>query len=400
MNLVIGALPYFILPLAISLILVPLCKQIGFRLGIYAVENKRTVHHGKIVRIGGVAVYISFMLSLAILWSIDDTLNGIIIGGSIVFLGGLLDDIYDLKPKQKLLFQVAGALAAMKIGGLAVDSIHIGSLGITNPVLTYGLSFIWIVGITNAINLIDGLDGLSSGICTIVSLTIGILGFFMGRRDICILALVLSGAILGFLPYNFHPASVFAGDCCAQFMGFTIACMSLLGFKTTAMITLGLPILILFIPISDTLIAMLRRKLKHQPMSQADKGHLHHVLMIKLKLGHKHTVIVLYIVTALFAGSAVLTYFRPKAGIIMILILLVLADIFIEYTGMINPKWHPILSLSNRLFGWPKMEEGEDPVDSAYLLREQEEEAEKEAEETEKQEEEHQQDDSEHQKQF
>lgn len=379
MNLVVGALPYFILPLVISLVLVPLCKQVGFKLGIYAVENKRTVHHGKIVRIGGVAIYISFLLSLAILWSTDDTLNGIVLGGSIVFLGGLLDDIYDLKPKQKLLFQIAGAIVAMKVGGLAIDAVHFFSLDITNKIFTYGISFLWIVGITNAINLIDGLDGLSSGICTIVTMTIGLLGFFMGRRDICILALCLSGAILGFLPYNFHPASIFVGDCGAQFMGFTIACMSLLGFKTTAMITLGLPILILFIPISDTLIAMLRRKLRHQSMTQADKGHLHHILMIKLKLGHRRTVIVLYIVTALFAGSAILTYFKPKAGVIMILVLLLLSDIFIEYTGMINPKWHPLLSISNKLFGKPKMEEGEDPVDTAYLIREQEEEAEQEA---------------------
>ncbi len=364
MNLVIGAFPYFVLPFMISICLVPLCKKIGFALGIYAEENARTVHHGKIVRMGGVAIYIAFIVSLTLLWKADDSLNGILIGSSIVFIGALLDDIYDLPPKIKLLFQIGGTLAAMILGNIYLTDFHILSFDISNSIITKLISFFWIVGITNAINLIDGLDGLSSGITSIVTLTIGLLGFFMGRRDICILALCLSGAILGFLPYNFHPASIFVGDCGAQFMGFTVACMSLLGFKTTAIITLGLPILVLFIPISDTLIAIIRRKLKGQGIMQADRGHLHHVLMIKLKLGHKRTVIILYIVCLLFALSAILTYFDPIAGIKVILLLFLASDLFIEYTGMINPKWHPILSIINKMTGWPKMDDGEDPVDT------------------------------------
>ena len=262
----------------------------------------------------------------------------------------------------------------MAVGNIYLTDFHILSFDISNSIITKIISFFWIVGITNAINLIDGLDGLSSGITSIVTLTIGLLGFFMGRRDICILALCLSGSILGFLPYNFHPASIFVGDCGAQFMGFTVACMSLLGFKTTALITLGLPILVLFIPISDTLIAIIRRKLKGQRIMEADKGHLHHILMIKLKLGHKRTVVILYIVCLLFALSAILTYFDPLAGIKVILVLLLLADLFIEYTGMINPKWHPILSIVNKLTGHPKMDDGEDPVDTKEIEEEKKEE--------------------------
>ena len=374
MNLVIGAFPYFVLPFVISLCLVPVFKKIGFALGIYALENARTVHHGKIVRMGGVAIYIAFLVSLALLWKADDSLNGILIGSSVVFIGALLDDIYDLPPKVKLLFQVSGTIIAMAVGNIYLTDFHILSFDISNSIITKIISFFWIVGITNAINLIDGLDGLSSGITSIVTLTIGLLGFFMGRRDICILALCLSGSILGFLPYNFHPASIFVGDCGAQFMGFTVACMSLLGFKTTALITLGLPILVLFIPISDTLIAIIRRKLKGQRIMEADKGHLHHILMIKLKLGHKRTVVILYIVCLLFALSAILTYFDPLAGIKVILVLLLLADLFIEYTGMINPKWHPILSIVNKLTGHPKMDDGEDPVDTKEIEEEKKEE--------------------------
>ena len=367
MNLIRGSIPYFITPFIISLVLVPVCKAIGLKLGFYAQENERTVHHGKIVRIGGLAIYLAFIISITILWTADNALNGILIGGFIVFLGGLLDDIFDLSPKIKLLFQVVAAIVAMYVGNLHIDVMHIFSLAITSQVINYAISFFWIVGITNAINLIDGLDGLSSGISAIVTITIGILGFFMGRRDICILALILLGSILGFLPYNFHPASIFVGDCGAQFMGFVIACISLLGFKTTALITLGLPILMLFIPISDTLIAIIRRKLKGQKVSEADRGHLHHILMIKLQMGHRKTVLVLYVVTMLFALASIVSYFNRELGLIMVIVLLIGAEIFIEYTGMINPYFHPVLSIVNRFTGWPKMTEGEDPVDSKIL---------------------------------
>lgn len=363
-SLIFGALPYFVMPFLVSFFLVPVMKRIGLKLGIYAVEGTRTVHHGKIVRIGGVAIYLAFIISLTVLWEADTKLNGILFGSSIVFIGGLLDDIYDLPPKVKLLFQMSGAFVCLAVGNLSLDSLHILNLSVTNPVIVKIFSFLWLIGITNAINLIDGLDGLSSGICSIVTITIGLIGFFMGRRDVCIIALCLVGSILGFLPYNFHPASIFVGDCGAQFMGFAIAAMSLLGFKTTALISMGLPILILFVPISDTLIAIIRRKLKGQNIMEADRGHLHHVLMFKLKLGHRKTVITLYVVTALFSLAAIVTWFSPSKGLIMIICLIVIADIFFEYTGMINPHWHPILSLCYKLFGHPAMKNGEDPIDS------------------------------------
>lgn len=355
MSLVTGALPYFLLPLVLAFILVPFCKMIGLELGVYAVENKRTVHHGKIVRMGGVGIFMAFLIGMAVLNNADATYNGIMIGGSIVFFGGLIDDMVELKPKTKLLFEIAGAIVAMALGNIYLTEINLPfGITIANQLFCWLVSFVWIIGVTNAVNLIDGLDGLCAGISFIVCCIIGLLGFFMGRRDMCIISLTLAGAILGFLPYNSHPASVFMGDCGALFLGFTLACMSLLGFKTTAIITLGFPVLMLFIPISDTLIAMLRRKLKGQGIMQADKGHLHHVLMLKLRLGHGRTVLVLYMVTALFGASALLTYFRPTAGLAMVIILIVVAELFIEATGMINPKFHPVIGLARRFTGLPK----------------------------------------------
>lgn len=350
MNLIEGAFPYFVLPLVISLVLVPLCKQIGFKLGIYALENNRTVHHGKIVRMGGVAIFVAFVIALSILVDADRTINGIVLGGFIVFIGGLIDDMYNLKPKYKLMFEVSGALIALVLGQIYIQTMYLPfGITISNTVFNFLFSFVWIVGVTNAINLIDGLDGLSCGISFIVCCVIGLLGFFMGRRDICILTLVLAGSILGFLKYNFHPASIFVGDCGALFLGFTLSSISLLGFKTAAFITLALPILVLFIPISDTLIAIVRRKLKGQGIMEADKEHLHHTLMFKIGLGHKYTVLTLYLVTALFGASALVLYFNKIAGTIMVLVLLVSFEIFVEKTGMINDKFHPVLGFFEKL---------------------------------------------------
>ncbi len=356
--LVKEAIPYFSVALILSFILVPIAKRIGFKLNIYAQENQRTVHEGKMVRMGGVAIFLSFMISMAIFTGADKTINAILIGGTIVFMGGLLDDIYDLKPIIKLGFQVAGALVAILYGQIYLTDLYLPyEITINNDLVSFFISFIWVVGITNAINLIDGLDGLSGGISFIVTCTIGILGFLMGRSDIAILSLILSGSILGFLPYNFYPASIFMGDCGALFLGYIIATISLLGFKTTAVVTLGFPILVLFIPISDTVIAIIRRKLKGQKVSEADRDHLHHILMYKLNLGHRNTVLVLYLVTALFGLCAIISNYYPKPAFIMMGLLLLASELFIEATGMINPKFRPILGGLRRLFRIKKKED-------------------------------------------
>lgn len=352
MNLIEGAFPFFIVPFVIAMVLVPICKRVGFRLHIYALENKRTVHHGKIVRVGGIAIYVAFMIAMAIFMKADTTLNAIVIGGSIVFFGGLIDDMFDVRPLVKVLFQLAGALVAILYGGIGLQVLSL-PFGLTIDLGIFGIVFsvVWIIGISNAINLIDGLDGLCAGIVFIVSCVIGLLGFFMGRRDICILTLIVCGSTMGFLPYNFHPASIFMGDCGALWLGFLLACFALLGFKTASFITLVLPILILFVPISDTLLAIVRRKLRGQPVSQADREHLHHQLMYRMHFGHRNTVLAMYAMSAMFGVSAIVSYFNELAGLCMVVVLVVLFDIFVEYTGMVNIKYHPLISLFNTLFG-------------------------------------------------
>lgn len=350
----LSSLKFFLTAAIISAALTPLVRKIGISIDAVAKENSRTVHHGQIVRIGGLAIFCAFFVTMAFFMKADSTINAIMVGGFIVFIGGLIDDIYDLKPIIKFAIQTIGALYVVLVGGIRLSEINLSFIHIDFSVISILISIFWIVGVTNAINLIDGLDGLSCGISSIVLIVVGLIALFMGRRDVCIIAIILLGSILGFLPYNFHPAKLFVGDSGALFMGFMIACLSLMGFKTSTFISLGFPIIILFVPLADTSLAIIRRKVSGHKISEADRSHLHHVLMYKLGLSHKTVVLVLYLVTFLFGVCAVLTYFHETAGLIMLLILCIIAWIFIELTGMINPKFHPLVSLCRKITGWPK----------------------------------------------
>lgn len=348
------ALPYVLTAFVISLILTPLAKKIGLATKTYALENKRTVHHGKIVRIGGVAMYSAFVISMAIFVHPDSTFDAIIVGACIVFIGGLIDDMFDLKPIIKLLFQIAAAVYVTFVGKIQISELNLPFVTINIEPIYFLISIFWIVGVTNAINLIDGLDGLSSGISIIVLCVVGFIAYQMRRIDACIVALIMIGSIGGVLPYNFHPASIFVGDSGALFMGYMIACLSLLGFKSSAFISLVFPLIILFVPLADTSLAIIRRKLKGQKISEADRSHLHHVLMYKIGLSHRNTVLLLYFVTFLFGCDAIIMYFHHKAGTIILLVLCLCAWIFIELTGMINPNVHPLIALCRKITGYPK----------------------------------------------
>jgi len=340
----------FIVTFLISLILVPIISKITKRLGIIAHTNNRTIHKGIIARTGGYAIYVSFLIGAMVFLKTDTQINSMLIGGFIIFLVGFYDDIHDLKPKYKMLGQIVAALIVIFYGGISLK-------GFTLPFLPDTLSYIiaiiitvgWIVGITNAVNLIDGLDGLCAGISIIVLFTISITSLTYGRTDISSLSLLLAGAIGGFLVYNFHPASVFLGDCGALFIGFMIAVISLLGFgyKSSTFFTLGAPIVVLMVPIMDTIIAIIRRKVHHKSFSEADRNHLHHNLMFKLELGQTKSVLILYCVTALFSLCSYLYLYDKIAATILFVMLMLFFEIFVEATGMIDRKYKPILTFLN-----------------------------------------------------
>lgn len=340
----------FVVTFIISLILVPIVGSVTKKLGIIAHTNKRTIHKGVIARTGGYAIYASFLVGTMIFLKTDTQINSMLIGGFIIFLTGFYDDIHDLKPKYKMLGQIIAALVVIIYGGISLKGFTIPFLPETiSYIIAILVTIIWIVGITNAVNLIDGLDGLCSGISIIVLVTISLTSLTYGRTDISSLSLLLAGAIGGFLVYNFHPASIFLGDCGALFIGYMISVISLLGFgyKSSSFFTLGAPIVVLMVPIMDTLIAIVRRKVHHKSFSEADKNHLHHKLMFSLELGQTKSVLILYFVTILFSVCSYVYLFDKLLAMILFLVLMLFFEIFVEATNMIDRKYKPILTIIN-----------------------------------------------------
>lgn len=340
---------YILVPLVLSAVITPLLKRVASALEIYAKTNNRTIHSGKIVRIGGVSIYVSFIVCMALFMRTDSTINGILIGGTIMFIGGLIDDMVELKPYYKLGFQIVAAVVLMWVGGISLDVIRL-PLGITIDmgIVSIVVTLIWIIGITNAVNLIDGLDGLAGGVSAIILFVIACISIMEGRLDLQNMSLILAGSILGFLFYNTHPASIFMGDCGALFLGFIVSAISLLGFKSSTIMTLALPILLLAVPIVDTLGAILRRKLSGHKFSDADKMHLHHLLM--QRFGHRNTVILLYVVTTMFGFTAYAYLINKTTGFIALFIIAFIVELFIEFSGMISKQYHPILSFANSIY--------------------------------------------------
>lgn len=316
----------------------PLVIKLAYRLGAIDQPDKRKVHQTAMPRMGGMAIFAAFVIVMLLLVKVSGPYAGIILGASLVFIVGLLDDIYQLSAWTKLLGQIIAASVAIYFGVVIqfVNNPFDGMLAL--GYLSIPLTFLWIVGITNAINLIDGLDGLAAGVSTIAAFTMGIVALMQGQQMVAITAFVLAAAILGFLPYNYHPARTFMGDSGSNFLGFTLACLAVTGVaKSTAVISLLLPIVILGIPIFDTFFAIFRRIYKKTPIFMPDKDHLHHRLL-KLGFPHKTTVLIIYGISALFSLSAIVLSWlsNPKATLILPLLLLLLVVIGASRIGMVT----------------------------------------------------------------
>ncbi len=295
----------------ISAMLTPVIKKFAVKIKVIDIpKDNRRVHKKPIPLLGGLAIYFSFVLTLVLkTGKLSQSEMGILIGATIIALGGFLDDKFEIRPWQKLLFQITAALV------LTIYEVKI--VYITNPISSAELSMsiglfsipltiIWVVGITNALNLIDGLDGLAAGVAFISAVTIFIIAFLNGRNEAAVLTVILAGAILGFLPYNFNPASIFMGDTGAQLLGFLLAAISIKGtIKSATAFAIAVPLLALGIPIYDTLFAMIRRKINGKPIMQADKGHLHHRLL-DMGLNQRQAVIIMYLISAVLGSFAII----------------------------------------------------------------------------------------------
>ncbi|MGI6452584.1 MAG: glycosyltransferase family 4 protein [Syntrophomonadaceae bacterium] len=315
----------FICTLILAFVSVPPVIKLALKIKAVDRPEKRKVHSRLMPRLGGLAIFVPFTLVMALMGKFYGPYTGIILGGSIIFLVGALDDIFGLSAWVKLGGQIIAALVAIHYGVI----VHF----VTNPfdgyldlgMLSLPLTLLWIVGVSNAINLIDGLDGLAAGVSAIAAITMGIIAFNEGLFGAAGVALILVAAILGFLPYNFYPAQTFMGDGGSNFLGFILACMAVMGTaKSAALISLLVPLVILGIPIFDTFFAIIRRIHKKQPIFSPDKDHLHHRLMA-LGVSHRRTVLIIYAISIVFGAISVTMTFISGPKALMVIALLMLA---------------------------------------------------------------------------
>ncbi len=294
---------------SITLVTTPFAKWLSIRLGAIDYPKDRGVHTKPMPRMGGIAIVLGFMIPVIVLYPFAHTMNmrqfiGFIIGAAIIVCLGIVDDTHNLPAKLKFCVQIIAAMIVILSG----TRINIVLWPMTQALRTFSIpiTLLWIVGMTNAVNLIDGLDGLAAGVTAIASICLMVLCAITGSIEAVVFTAALSGACLGFLPRNFNPAELFMGDTGSTFLGFVLGVTSVMGvFKGYALLALIVSVLCLGFPIFDTIFAILRRLAKHQPIMQADRGHLHHKL-IDHGFNQKQAVLILY---ALSLGLGLLAIF-------------------------------------------------------------------------------------------
>jgi UDP-GlcNAc:undecaprenyl-phosphate GlcNAc-1-phosphate transferase len=292
----------------------PLVKKVAFRVGAVDKPDARKVHSRLMPRMGGLAIFLAFTITILLVEPMTKSIVGLLAGGALILFLGIADDIVGVSPRVKLLGQILAAGVLVGFGErIQFITNPFGGDMFQLPIAGIPLTIFWIVGVTNAVNLVDGLDGLAGGLAAIASLTLAVIGWANNEMLIVVPAVILSASICGFLKYNFHPAKIFMGDSGSLFLGYMLAGLSVIGLtKGAAVISVFVPILILGIPIFDTLYAIVRRFINNQPIFEADKGHLHHRLLA-IGLSHRQTVVAIYGISGLLGASAIVLTFLTTA---------------------------------------------------------------------------------------
>lgn len=324
----------FVVAFLIAYASTPIVKMLAFKIGAVDVpKDNRRMHKKPIARLGGLAIFYGFIISILCFAEIDTELRGILIGSVVIVVMGIFDDIYSLNALFKFVVQIGAALIVV-MHGVQID--HISSFGIgENPYISLGvfsipITVLWIVGVTNALNLIDGLDGLAAGVSTISTVSLFAISLITREAGVAIVTAAIAGAGFGFLPYNIHPAKIFMGDTGSTFLGFMLASISVVGlFKGYAVISMAVPFLILGLPIFDTLFAIIRRVMRGQSPMHPDRGHVHHRL-IDMGFDQTQTVIILLITSGLLSLSAVVLLLCGASRAIV----LILAVLFLSVLGL------------------------------------------------------------------
>jgi UDP-GlcNAc:undecaprenyl-phosphate GlcNAc-1-phosphate transferase len=317
----------FAAALLIAFALTPVVKSFAYRIGAVDVpKDNRRMHKTPIPRVGGLAIFLGFLVSVLVFGRIDADMKSILLGSMVIVLLGIVDDVVALKPGTKFIGQFVAAFIPV------MANVRVSVL--TNPFntdsyfrlgwLSVPITVLWIVGMTNAVNFIDGLDGLACGVSSIASLTVFTIALLVSEPYIAIVMAALAGACFGFLPYNLNPAQIFMGDTGSMFLGYILATMSITGlFKLYAIISFIVPFIILGLPIFDTGFAIVRRLLKGQSPLQADRGHIHHRL-VDMGFDQKQSVAILYAVSVLLGLAAVIftTSGEMKIAIVAVAVLI------------------------------------------------------------------------------
>lgn len=330
----------FIVSFAFTFATTPLVRRFAFKIGAIDIpKDNRRMHKKPTPRIGGLAIIFGFTVATLCFAQPSRQLYGTLAGAAIIAVMGVIDDCKNLPAKLKFVIQIIAALVVVFAGDIKIDVFTNPNFLSDNPYwvlpewLSVTLTVIWIVFITNAVNFIDGLDGLAAGVSAIMSISLVFISIRVGEYPIAILGIALMGSCFGFLPFNFNPAKIFMGDTGSTFLGFMLATLSIQGvFKSYAVISFAVPLLILGLPLFDALFAMIRRILRGQSPMTADRGHLHHRL-VDMGFSQKQTVFILYAISGVLGITAVLL---AESGVLRALLLVICVLILLLIGSMLG----------------------------------------------------------------
>ena len=341
-NLTLTSLFAFIIALLVAFASTPAVKMLAVRIKAVDVpKDARRMHKVPIPRAGGLAIFAGFLVSSLLFLPMTGQFRAILLGALLLVVLGIIDDVVALDAKIKFVGQILAALIPA-LSGVVIS-------GFVNPfaesnyfglgVFSIPVTILWVGGITNAVNFIDGLDGLACGVSAIATITMFIIAILFQEAQIALMMAALAGACLGFLPYNMNPAKIFMGDTGSMFLGYILAVTSIQGlFKFYAVISFAVPFILLGLPIFDTGFAIIRRIMKGQSPLQADRGHVHHRL-IDLGFDQKQSVAILYAFSALMGLTAVILAKTSESKLI-VLALAVIVCFFLGMTLMSFEKRH------------------------------------------------------------
>ena len=321
----------------------PLVKKFAFAIGAVDLPEKRKVHSKPMARLGGLAIYLGFIVAVLTMVEMTRAVMGILIGSTVIIATGIVDDMRGMDAKVKLLCQIAAACVLLFFDArVEWVSNPFGSQIFYLPFwLSAPITVIWVIGCVNTVNLIDGLDGLAAGISFIAAITISLMAMEAHYATSALLTASLAGAALGFLQHNFNPAKIFMGDTGSMFLGYTLASVSVVGsIKSLAAVAIIVPVLALGVPIFDTTFAIVRRYRSGQPIFSPDKGHLHHRLLQR-GLSVKQAVLVMYAISIVLGGIAVLLMIYAR-GYALIAIVIMFALV------MFGARWLGIFGRNSR----------------------------------------------------